>query len=63
MDKRREFEAYRQLLARVVKAKGGDGMAAVKQYAWREPRLSVPRAMSMSTLLTGNAERSATLTS
>lgn len=56
MEKRREFEAYRELLAKVVRARGGDAQSEARRYAWRERRTVPLQAMPLSMLLTGGHE-------
>lgn len=56
MDPRREFEAYKALLLRLVRARGGDDAQVEREYTWPERAGAVPsQATAMAPLLTGGA--------
>ncbi|HSI04730.1 MAG: hypothetical protein ACAI38_00315 [Myxococcota bacterium] len=54
MDKRREFETYKALLLRLVRARGGDVAEVEREYTWPERAGAIPsQATAMAPLLTG----------
>lgn len=54
MDKRREFEMYKAILLRLVRARNGDVAEVEQTYAWPERAGTVPsQATAMAPLLTG----------
>ena len=56
MEKRREFEAYKALLLRLVRARDGDLSEVERDYSWPERTGTVPsQATAMAPLLTGGA--------
>ena len=56
MDTRREFEMYKQVLLRLVRARNGDASEVERTYTWPERAGAVPsQATAMAPLLTGGA--------